>query len=93
MHCAYKTKKQLTYVNCFLWCAGRDSPSLPGANTDWPCLERKALAAKNSVPHCFIDAATLTGSRPFITKKQKTRHPKGYRICLVRWKGLEPLTP
>ena len=59
-----KHKSQHPNGYWLLWCAGRDSPSLPAANTAWPCLGRKALAAKNSVPHCFLHAATLSGSRP-----------------------------
>ena len=33
-------------------------------HTIWPRLVRSALAAKNSVPHCFFNAATLSGSIP-----------------------------
>jgi len=60
----YKQKSSTENLYCFLWCVGRDSPSLPAANTAWPCLGRKAPAAKNSVPHCFLHAATLSGSHP-----------------------------
>ena len=37
----------------------------------------QALAAKNSVPHCFFNAATLTGSSPALITNKKTNTQMG----------------
>ena len=55
-------------------------------HTDWPRLESSALLPENSVPHCFLNGKTLTGSIPH--KKQPY---KMYDCFLVTHRGIEPL--
>ena len=49
----------------------------------------QALAAKNSVPHCFLHAATLSGSRP-LNCKQKSQHPNGYWLLWCAGRDSNP---
>ncbi len=55
---------------------------MPLASANWPRLVRSALAAKNSVLHCFLYAATLSGSRPL-----KYKNKNGHRKIYVRFFG------
>ena len=76
MHCAYKTKKQLTYVNCFLWCAGRDSPSAAAL----PCIltglawSARLLQLKTVYHTVFL---TLQPSRVTKPKRRRWRVQRG----------------
>ena len=49
----------------------------------------QALLAENSVPHCFLNAKTLTGSNPLLLKKQKTTTKRLWFLMAER-EGFEP---
>jgi len=53
-------------------------------HTARPRLQRSALAAKNSIPYCFLYAATLSGSIP-LQKLTQIKKQIAEAICL--WSG------
>ena len=63
------------------WYAGRDSP-LNYRKVHWTFLP---IAALNAPLLEFV-------SSPYNPNQKNTKHPKGYLMFLVRWKGLEPPT-
>ena len=76
------------------WCAGRDSPSAAAS----PCIltglawSARLLQLKTVYHTVFY---TLQPSRVLVPfdYKQKKQHRKSVLLFMVRWKGLEPLTP
>ena len=55
-------------------------------HTAWPRLVRSALLPENSVPHCFLNGKTLSGSSPSVSIKTKpdTRLSIGFYWCTIR---------